>query len=112
VLIVRVLVNGDDPADLAAVAKIQNGFRLEAVSAEQFVLPDYNETSFAAVRHALLAEAQAGGGDFSPSRRAARARAVRGDAYRERNVGERNRLLHRGRAAVTASVRVHNHDQP
>jgi len=60
VLIVRVLVNGDDPADLAAVAKIQDGFSLEAVSAEQFVLPDYDETSFAAVRHALLAEAQAG----------------------------------------------------
>ena len=56
----RVLVNGDDSADLAAVAMIQDGFGLEAASARPFVLPNYDEASFAAVRNALLAEVRSG----------------------------------------------------
>jgi hypothetical protein len=56
----RVLVNADDPADLAAVAAIQDGLGLTAASAEPFELPDYDEASFAAVRDALLEEARSG----------------------------------------------------
>jgi hypothetical protein len=56
----RVLVNGDDSADLAAVAAIQDGFGLEAAAARPFVLPDYDEASFSAVRNALLEEVRSG----------------------------------------------------
>ena len=58
-LAVRVLVNADDPDDLAAVHAIQDGFGLTATSAEPFVMPDYDEPSFTATRETLLKRALA-----------------------------------------------------
>jgi hypothetical protein len=51
---VRVLADPTDPDDIAAVATIQDGFRLTAGSARPFVMPDYDEASFDATRSALL----------------------------------------------------------
>jgi hypothetical protein len=56
----RVLVDAEDPADLAEVHRIQDGFALSAASAEPFVPPAYDEASFTALREALLAEARSG----------------------------------------------------
>lgn len=56
----RVLVNADDPDDLAAVAAIQDGLGLTAASAVPFEMPAYDECSFSAVREALLEEARSG----------------------------------------------------
>jgi len=64
-LAVRVLVNADDPDDLKAVHKIQDGFDLTASSAEPFVMPDYDQPSFTATREALLEQART---DLSGSR--------------------------------------------
>jgi hypothetical protein len=58
VLAARVLGNADDPDDLAAVHAIQDGFAVSASSAKEFVIPDYDEESFAATRQVLLEEAR------------------------------------------------------
>ena len=57
-LAARVVVNADDPGDLAAVATIQDGFSLSAASAAPFVMPDFDEASFTATREALLEQAR------------------------------------------------------
>jgi hypothetical protein len=56
----RVLVDPSDPADIAEVARIQDGFAVDAVSARPFVMPDYDVDSFQAVREAVLTLARAG----------------------------------------------------
>jgi hypothetical protein len=53
VLAVRILVDPADPADLATVAALQDELRIEAASAEPFVMPAYDQTSFDGVRAAL-----------------------------------------------------------
>ena len=58
-LAARVLVNADDPDDLAAVHTIQDGLGITASSAEPFVMPDYDEPSFTATREVLLKRALA-----------------------------------------------------
>jgi hypothetical protein len=50
----RTLVDPADPADVAAVNTVQDGFSVRATSAEPFVMPAYDETSFNAVRKAIL----------------------------------------------------------
>jgi hypothetical protein len=50
----RVLVDPEDPADVAAVAVLQDGFALDAASARTFVMPDYDPHSFDVTRKALL----------------------------------------------------------
>lgn len=52
-LAVRVLVDPHGPADLDAVARLQDAITLEARSAEPFVMPPYEEASFDGVRSAL-----------------------------------------------------------
>ena len=56
----RVLVDATDPADIAQVHVIQDGFVLSAVADEPLVLPDYDDESFTAVRTSVLAEASQG----------------------------------------------------
>jgi hypothetical protein len=51
----RVLVDPNDPADAAAVADIQDGFRLDAGSSEPFVSADFHTGSFDRTRRALAA---------------------------------------------------------
>ncbi|MCS5730337.1 DUF1254 domain-containing protein [Herbiconiux moechotypicola] len=50
----RVLVDPNDPADLAAVHAVQDGLLIEAVSSDPFVLDDYDTESFDETRSALL----------------------------------------------------------
>ena len=50
----RVLVDPNDPDDLARVAEVQNGLGLSAASATPFSMPDYDEASFDSTRKALL----------------------------------------------------------
>jgi hypothetical protein len=57
---IRVLVDPNDPADLDAVAQIQDGFRITAGSAQPFVVPDYDEASFDNIRKAVLSLAAGG----------------------------------------------------
>jgi hypothetical protein len=59
---VRLLVDPNDSDDLAAVHALQDQFALTAVSAEPFVLPDYDEASFNTTRQALLELAKGLGG--------------------------------------------------
>ncbi|QIK62729.1 DUF1214 domain-containing protein [Leucobacter viscericola] len=54
VLAVRTLVDPNDPADLAAVAEIQDQLELSSNSAIPFEMPDYDEKSFTETRNALL----------------------------------------------------------
>lgn len=61
VLAARVLVDAEDPDDLAEVHRIQDGFALSAASATPFAMPDYDEASFTALREELLAEVRTGG---------------------------------------------------
>lgn len=56
----RVLVDPSDPTDVAEVARIQDGFTIDAASARPFVMPDYDTDSFNAVREAVLTLARAG----------------------------------------------------
>ena len=52
---VRILVDPNDPADLAAVNELQDQLTLTAESARPFVMPDYDQASFDATSDALLA---------------------------------------------------------
>ena len=51
---VRILFDPNDPADVAAVAAIQDRLVLEVGSSEAFVKPDYDAASVDATRDALL----------------------------------------------------------
>lgn len=51
---VRTLVDPEDPADVAAVAAVQDGLAIEATSARPFELPDLDQASLDATRTALL----------------------------------------------------------
>jgi hypothetical protein len=53
VVAVRILVDPNDPADLEAVAALQDALGLRAGSAEPYVMPPYEEASFDGVRAAL-----------------------------------------------------------
>lgn len=57
-LVVRILVDPTDPADVAAVAVLQDQITLRSESAVPFELPDYDPTSFDDTRSALLALAR------------------------------------------------------
>jgi len=59
-LAARVLVDASDPADLAKVHQIQDGFTLTAEADDPLELPDYDEQSFTAIRQSLLHEAAKG----------------------------------------------------
>lgn len=50
----RILVDPRDPADLAAVAAVQDGFALDAAADEPFVTPEYDVASLDRTRQALL----------------------------------------------------------
>jgi hypothetical protein len=52
---VRILVDPTDPADVAAVAAIQDRLAIDADSSQTFVMPDYDVQSLDATRDALLA---------------------------------------------------------
>ena len=56
----RVLVDASDPADLAAVATVQDGLKLEAASARQLEPADFDAASLDAVRTELLGRASGG----------------------------------------------------
>ncbi|GAA2970715.1 hypothetical protein JOD63_000819 [Microbacterium terrae] len=58
VLAVRTLVDPTDAADVAAVAALQDQIALDAVSATEFEMPDYDTTTFDETRDALLALAR------------------------------------------------------
>ena len=58
VLAVRTLVDPTDAADVAAVAALQDQITLDAVSATEFEMPDYDTTTFDETRDALLALAR------------------------------------------------------
>lgn len=60
VLVARILVDATDPADIAEVNALQDGFAVRAADGDPLVLPDYDEESFTAVREALLAESAQG----------------------------------------------------
>jgi hypothetical protein len=51
---IRVLVDPDDPDDVAAVAELQDGFSLEAASAEPFAADGDDADDLDAIRNALL----------------------------------------------------------
>jgi hypothetical protein len=59
---VRILVDPEDPADVAEVNRLQDAITVDAPSAEPFVLPDYDPASLDAVRADLLQRAAAIGG--------------------------------------------------
>jgi hypothetical protein len=63
---VRILVQPDDPADVAAVNALQDQLAVRAGSADPLVMADYDQESFAAVRNALLVLG-AGIGSYSRS---------------------------------------------
>jgi hypothetical protein len=54
IVAIRVLVDPNDAADVAAVASVQDGFGLAADSAEPFVTGSYDAASLDATRSALL----------------------------------------------------------
>lgn len=54
VLAIRILVDPNDEADLAAVNALQDQIAVDAASSRPFGLPDYDEASFTATRNALL----------------------------------------------------------
>jgi hypothetical protein len=61
-LAARILVDPEDPADLAAVHALQDGLGLRAASARPFVMPDYDPASFDSTRARVTAMAE---GSFS-----------------------------------------------
>ena len=83
-LAARVLVDPDDPDDIAQVHQIQDRFSLTATADAPLQLPDYDEQSFTAIRQSLLDEVQQTQGIrsmFAVARVAART------VKAERNVG-------------------------
>lgn len=58
VVAVRTLVDSADASDLGAVAQLQDRIVLEAGSADEFTMPDYDTTSLDETRDALLALAR------------------------------------------------------
>lgn len=63
ILGIRILVDPNDPEDIAAVHALQDEIEVVASSERPFVMPDYDETSFDATRTALL-ELAKGTSDF------------------------------------------------
>jgi hypothetical protein len=61
-LAVRIMVDPNDPADVAAVHALQDQIALDAAPQEAFVLPEYDEASFTETREALLTLARGIGG--------------------------------------------------
>ena len=59
-LAARTLTDDSDPADLAAVAELQDGLGIEAASARPFVPGDYDTSSLDATRAAILEQARGG----------------------------------------------------
>lgn len=57
-VVVRILVDPNDAADVASVVALQDRLAIEAGSAEEFVKPDYDTESLDATRDALLALAR------------------------------------------------------
>jgi len=51
---VRTLANPEDKADLAEAHKLQDQIKIEAGSAQAYVLPDYDEASYKATLGAVL----------------------------------------------------------
>jgi hypothetical protein len=54
IVFVRTLVDANDPDDVAAVNAFQDQMTIEAASANPFILPDYDEESFAVILRAAL----------------------------------------------------------
>lgn len=52
---IRILVDPDDAADLASVHALQTQISIEAASAVEFALPDYDTVSFTSTREHLIA---------------------------------------------------------
>jgi hypothetical protein len=50
----RILIDPADPGDVAAVNALQDQLRVDAVSAQPFTSPDYDQASFDTTRDALL----------------------------------------------------------
>jgi len=61
-LAIRTFVNPNDPADVSAVHALQDGIKVEQQSAGSFASPDWDQSSMAKLREALLALAAANGG--------------------------------------------------
>jgi hypothetical protein len=61
-LAARILVDPADPDDVATANALQDQLRMQAGSAEPFVVPDYDEASLTATRQALLELAKGLGG--------------------------------------------------
>ena len=55
IVYMRTLVDADDPEDVAAVNAIQDRMKIEAVSADPFVLPNYDRDAYAALIERLSA---------------------------------------------------------
>ena len=53
-VIARILVDASDPDDIAVVNALQHGFAVSAVSAEPFVLPNYDPDSYKRTFDALI----------------------------------------------------------
>ena len=58
----RILVDPENPADVAEVNALQDALRLSSVSTREFELPDYDQTSFNATRNSLRELAKGLGG--------------------------------------------------
>jgi hypothetical protein len=54
VVVARVLVDSDDPADVGVANELQDQFEMTAASATPFEMPSYDEASFTGTRQALL----------------------------------------------------------
>lgn len=54
IVLMRVLVDAADPADVAAVNAIQDGIVINAVSSKPFITPDYDEDGLDAMISAIL----------------------------------------------------------
>ena len=55
IVFMRTLVDADDPEDVAAVNAIQNQMKVEAVSSDPFVLPNYDKDAYEALIERLSA---------------------------------------------------------